>query len=127
RDGLDLTIVAEGRCVRAAVEASDVLRGEGISARVLNMHTIKPIDLASLKKAIHETKFILAVEEHSVIGGLGSAVAEVIAELGDGKLLRLGIPDRFTTEVSSHASMLARYGLHASGIQQAAIRLVGKR
>jgi transketolase len=125
RDGGDLTILAEGRAVRAAVEASDSLRETGLAARVLNMHSIKPLDVETVRRAVVETKRLITVEEHSIIGGLGSAVAEVMAEHGEGKLLRLGVPDRFTTEVMSHASMLACYGIDAEGIRKAAMTMVG--
>ena len=80
RDGDDITIVATGLMVAQALEAADALKGQGINARVINIHTIKPIDKDIIIKAAKETGKIVTVEEHSIIGGLGSAVCDVLCE-----------------------------------------------
>ena len=95
KDGKDLTIVATGMMVSMALEAAKILEDKGISARVINIHTIKPIDRDILIKAAAETGAILAAEEHTVIGGLGSAVAEVVAEECPVPVIRMGIEDQF--------------------------------
>ena len=91
RDGNDLTLVATGPSVSVALEVHDRLGRAGIGARVLNVHTIKPLDTAAIVQAVDDTQRLLTVEEHSVIGGLGGAVAEVLAELGRGRLARVGL------------------------------------
>ncbi len=115
RDGSDVTLVASGLPVTAALEAADLLAGCGISARVINMHTIKPIDQEILLKAARETGKIVTIEEHSVIGGLGGAVCEAITEKCPVPVCRIGIQDQFG--VSGPALELYKlYGLDAEGI-----------
>ena len=115
RDGSDVTLVATGLPVTAALEAADLLAGCGISARVINMHTIKPIDQEILLKAARETGKIVTIEEHSVIGGLGGAVCESITEKCPVPVCRIGIQDQFG--VSGPALDLYKlYGLDAEGI-----------
>ena len=115
RDGSDVTLVATGLPVTAALEAADLLAGCGISARVINMHTIKPIDQEILLKADRETGKIVTIEEHSVIGGLGGAVCEAITEKFPVPVCRIGIQDQFG--VSGPALDLYKlYGLDAEGI-----------
>jgi transketolase len=96
--GTDLTIIACGVAVRHAAEASEILqRDDGLSVRVLNLHTIKPIDKEAILRAVTETRRIITFEDHNVIGGLGTAVADVIAESGKGCAFRkVGIQDTFT-------------------------------
>jgi len=98
RAGTDLTIIACGVAVRHAAEASEILqRDDGLSVRVLNLHTIKPIDKEAILRAVTETRRIITFEDHNVIGGLGTAVADVIAESGKGCAFRkVGIQDTFT-------------------------------
>lgn len=95
REGSDITIVATGIMVSKAIEASDELKLKGISARVIDIHTIKPIDKEIIIKAAKETRGIVVAEEHSIIGGLGSAVAEVVSENYPSKIIRVGIEDTF--------------------------------
>lgn len=95
KEGDDLTIVATGLCVESAVIAADMLEKDGIHARVINIHTIKPIDEEILVKAAKETGKIITVEEHSVIGGLGSAVCDVLCEKYPVPVKKLGIQDVF--------------------------------
>ena len=125
REGSALTIVATGTMVRTALAVHEALGRDGIGARVLNMHTLKPIDRASIVSAAADTGLLLTVEEHSIVGGLGSAVAEVIAETGVGRLRRLGIPDRFCTEVAPYGDLLALCGLDALSVERAAREFVG--
>ncbi len=93
--GTDVTLVATGYMVHIALEAQKLLQEEGISARVLNIATIKPLDEELLLRAARETGAIVTVEEHSVIGGLGSAVAELLAEQCPTPMARVGVPDRY--------------------------------
>ncbi len=95
RDGKDLTIIATGYMVKEAVEAAAALEAEGISARVLDMHTIKPIDSEAIIAAVRDTGLIVTAEEHNIIGGLGSAVAEVVCEEAPCKVVRYGMRDHF--------------------------------
>ncbi|MBC2425481.1 transketolase family protein, partial [Clostridium beijerinckii] len=95
RDGKDATIIATGIMVDAALEAYNILAEEGIKVRVLNIHTIKPIDEEAIVKAARETGVIITAEEHSIIGGLGSAVCEVVSENHPVPVVRVGIKDTF--------------------------------
>ena len=117
RDGKDLTLIATGLCVSGALEAAEKLAADGIDARVINIHTIKPIDAELLVKAAQETGKIVTVEEHSVIGGLGGAVAEVLSEQCPVKMLRIGMNDVFG-ESGPAVQLLEKYGLDAEGIYQ---------
>jgi transketolase C-terminal domain/subunit len=120
RDGDDLTIAATGPSVGAALVALTALASDGITARVLNVHTVKPIDREAIACAARETGRLLTVEEHSIVGGLGAAVAEVLAELGTGRLARVGVRDVFCTEIGPYPELLRLHGLDASGIERAA-------
>jgi transketolase len=120
REGSDVVLMATGASVAQAIAAHDLLKEEGVSARVLNMHTIKPIDREAIGAAAAEIGPIVTVEEHFVAGGLGGAVAEVLAELGAGRLRRLGLEDEFIVEVASYPDILKLAGLDASSIAAAA-------
>ena len=124
--GTDLTIIATGIMVGPARQAAAKLAEEGISARVLNIHTIKPIDKDAVMKAALETGAVITCEEHSIIGGLGSAVAEVIVEHAPVPMERIGILDRFT-ESGTPADLLTKYTLTAADIVQAAQRVVARK
>jgi transketolase len=124
RDGSDLALVATGSCVAAALEVHDSLRRDGITARVLNVHTIKPLDSSAIERAARETRRIVTVEEHSIYAGLGGAVAEILAELGVGRLARVGIRDVFCTEVAPYADLLRIHGLDAASVVKAARALL---
>jgi transketolase len=119
REGSDLAILATGASVGEAIQAHQALKEQGISARVLNVHTIKPIDREAIERAARETGRILTVEEHFVSGGLGGAVAEVLAELGTGRLRRLGLQDEFVMEVAPYPDILKLVGLDADSIAAA--------
>jgi len=114
-EGNDVTIVATGIMVAEALTARDQLAKEGISARVIDIHTIKPMDQELLTKAAKETKAIVTAEEHNIVGGLGSAVAEVVAETAPVKVLRVGVEDTFG-ESGKPAELLEKYELTAAKI-----------
>ena len=95
RRGSDVAIIANGDTVRLALEAADELAKAGVQARVIDMHTIKPLDIACVNACVDEVGKIITVEDHNILNGLGSAVAEVIAERGKGILRRVGIQDQF--------------------------------
>lgn len=115
RDGKDITIVATGLEVGFALEAAEKLAADGIDARVINIHTIKPIDKDILIKAAKETKKIFTVEEHSVIGGLGSAVCDVLCENAPAPVFKIGMRDKFG-ESGPAVELLHKYELDAEGI-----------
>jgi transketolase len=120
RDGEDLTVIACGVPVVHAVEAADILGQQGIRVRVLDMHTVKPIDREAVIAAVMDTRRLITVEDHTVMGGLGSAVAEVIAENGKGCVLRrLGYQDEFSI-VGYPEDLLHKYKIDADGIVEAA-------
>lgn len=125
KDGSDVTIVATGLEVAASLEAAKMLEAEGISARVINIHTIKPIDEELLVKAAKETGRVVTVEEHSIIGGLGGAVCEVLAEQAPVPVKRLGIRDEFG-ESGVAEELLHKHGLDGEGIFRAVKEWLGK-
>ena len=118
REGNDVTIIATGIMVNEALTAAETLAEGGISARVIDMHTIKPIDREAIVKAAKETGKIVTAEEHSVIGGLGSAVAEVLACEYPVKMAMVGQKDTFG-ESGKPAELLEKYGMTASDIVKA--------
>lgn len=115
REGKDITIMACGRMVERAVEAADLLKNEGIDARVCDMYSIKPIDTDEIDAAAKDTHVILTVEDHNVIGGLGGAVCEYVADKSYCKVFRHGIADHFGRSGISEDLFLL-YGLTAEGI-----------
>ena len=119
KDGKDVTIVATGLMVNEALIAADELKAEGIDARVINIHTIKPIDKEVLVRAAKETGAIVTAEEHSIIGGLGSAVTEVLSELCPVPVLRLGVEDTFGKSGPA-VELLKIFGLDAKHIAEKA-------
>ena len=123
RDGDDIAIIATGDVMSMAIEACDVLKNNGINARLIDMHTIKPIDEVAVRKAIEECKNIITVEDHNILNGLGSAVAEIVAELGSGKIKRLGMRDQFG-ESGPYAKILEKNGVSADFIIKAAMNLL---
>lgn len=125
REGSDVTIIATGSLVVYAAIAADVLAGEGLSVRVVNMHTVKPLDEEAIVKAAQETGRIVTAEEHNVLGGLGGAVAEVLTDRCPVPLKRVGINDIFCS-IGSLGELQEKYGLTHTGIA-AAVREVMKR
>lgn len=118
REGNDYTVIATGIMVNEALIAAKQLEAEGIQIRVIDMHTIKPIDQKIILKAAKETKGIVTAEEHSIIGGLGSAVAEVIAQNCPIKMKMVGVQDCFG-ESGKPAELMEKYGLTAKYIAEA--------
>ncbi len=115
REGKDVTIIATGLTVSTSLEAAEKLAKDGIDARVINIHTIKSIDQEIIIKAAKETDKIVTVEEHSVIGGLGSAVCDVLCENYPVKVKKIGIYDRFG-ESGPAVELIQKYGLDGEGI-----------
>ncbi|MEG1284371.1 MAG: transketolase family protein [Romboutsia sp.] len=126
REGTDATIIACGMMVSEAVVAHEILKSEGISARVINMSTIKPIDKELIIKAASETKTIVTAEEHSIIGGLGSAVSEVVVENCPVVMKMVGVKDTFG-ESGTPAELLKKYGLTSDEIVIAVKEAISKK
>lgn len=115
--GSDITIMASGGTVFHAVDAADILKKDGINAAVVNIHTIKPIDAGAIARYAESTGHIVTVEDHNIIGGLGSAAAEVIAETGAGRLTRHGLKDTFG-ESGTPDDLYRKYRFDAEGIAE---------
>ena len=126
KDGSDVTIIANGLMVPDALTAAQMLAEEGINARVINIHTIKPIDEDIIVKAAKETGAIVTAEEHNIIGGLGSAVAEVLAEKCPTPMVRVGIQDKFGKS-GKPAQLLKEYGLTPENIAAKAKEAIAKK
>jgi transketolase len=126
RDGKDVTVIAAGILVDEALQAADILAGRGISARVLNMFTIKPIDADAVIQAAKDTGAIVTAENHSIIGGLGSAVAEVVAENCLVPLERIGARDVFG-EVGPEDYLKARFRMTAADIAELAEKAIARK
>ncbi len=126
RDGTDVTLVANGIMVFMALNAAETLASEGISARVINIHTIKPLDTELLCTAAAETGAVVTAEEHNIIGGLGSAVAEALAEKCPVPVVRVGVRDSFGRSGKVPA-LLSMYGLTPEALCDAARRAVSMK
>ena len=124
KDGSDVAIIATGIMVNEAVQAAEKLEAEGISARIIDIHTIKPLDEEIITKAALETKGIVTAEEHSIIGGLGSAVAECTAKNAPAKMKMIGVQDRFG-QSGKPDQLMAEYGLTADDIVAACKEVLG--
>jgi transketolase len=127
RAGDDLTLISTGGMLRLVLQVADQLASRGIHARVLSMHTVKPLDTDAVLAAARETSAIFTVEEHSVLAGLGGAVAEVLAESGVPLPIfkRLGVPSIFSPVVGSQQYMLEQNGLSVEGILQSVLAIAG--
>jgi transketolase len=124
RSGEDITLIACGTMVFEALRAAEALHIQGILTRVLDMHTIKPLDKEAVLRAAQETRALLTIEEHTIVGGLGSAVAEVLAEAGMSiPFRRVGLPDTFATE-GNPDYLRQLYGLHGAAIAERAAALL---
>ena len=117
REGTDVTIVANGLCVCGALEAAEKLAAEGISAEVINIHTIKPLDKELVVASAKKTGKVVTAEEHSIIGGLGGAVCEALSESAPVPVLRIGVQDTFG-ESGPAAALIAKYKLDGAGIYE---------
>jgi len=125
REGTDVTLIATGLCVSAALDAADLLEEEGISAKVVNIHTIKPLDEELIISSAAKTGKVVTIEEHSVIGGLGSAVCEVLSENYSVPVKRIGIYDTFG-ESGPASALLEKYGLDGKGIEKEVKKFMNK-
>lgn len=123
REGTDVTLVGTGLMLSRCLDAAEVLAGEGIDARVLEVHTIKPLDDAAIIAAAEDTGALVTAEEHSIVGGLGGAVTEAIASVCPVPVERVGISDRFAT-TGSYEAVLAEVGLTSDAVVAAAKRAV---
>jgi len=119
QEGKDVAIIANGDTVYLAMEAAKKLAEENISAKVIDMHTIKPLDVDAVKDCVEKIGKIVTVEDHNILNGLGSGVCEVVAEMGKGKVKRIGIQDRFG-ESAPYERLLAKNGITIEGIVEAA-------
>ena len=126
REGNDVTIVGTGLIVNEALQAYDILKAEGINARIINIHTIKPLDEEIIIKAAKETGAIVTAEEHSVIGGLGSAVCDVTAENCPVPVVKVGVYDTFGKSGAADV-LLDEFGLRAKNIAEAAKKAIAKK
>ena len=126
REGNDITLMANGILVYPALKAAEVLQRSGISARVLNMSSVKPIDREAIVDAARSTGGIVTAEEHSIYGGLGGAVAEIVAQTHPAKMRILGVPGVFAPTGSAEF-LLEHFGLTADGIRSAAVQLLESR
>ena len=127
RDGKDVTIITNGHLVSRAMEAAGLLKEKGINARVINMHTVKPLDVSLVRKCAEETGAIVTAEEHSIIGGLGSAVAETLSGEYPVPVEMVGIADTFTETALDHDSLLDFYGMSVADIYAAAQRVLSRK
>ena len=121
-EGKDVAIIANGDTVRLAIDAAKELESKGISAKVLDMHTIKPLDVAAVTDCLENIGKVITVEDHNIMNGLGSAVCEVAAELGHGKVKRIGIQDQYG-ESAPYERLLAKNGVTVEDIVKAAQEL----
>ena len=126
REGNDVTIIATGLMVNEALQAYDILKAEGINSRIINIHTIKPLDEEIIIKAAKETGAIVTAEEHSVVGGLGSAVCDVTAENCPVPVIKVGVHDTFGKSGAADV-LLDEFGLRAKNIVEAAKKAISKK
>lgn len=124
RDGKDISLFSCGIMTATALEAADILAQQGISAEVINIHTIKPLDVEMVVKSCRKTGVAITIEEHSIIGGLGSAVSETLIEHHPVPLIRIGLNDTFG-QSGSPDELLNEYGLNASAIVNKVLKLKG--
>lgn len=127
REGADVTLIGTGSMLKDILDAADMLRNEGIHGRVINVHTIKPLDRQTILRAAKETGKIVVIEDHNIIGGLGSAAAEVIAESGIGvAFLRLGLQE-FSKGYGTYTQVKAQNGIGIKNIMEAVKELVNRK
>ncbi|HYT19830.1 MAG TPA: transketolase C-terminal domain-containing protein [Candidatus Polarisedimenticolia bacterium] len=121
RDGKDLTLITTGGMLETSVKVADTLHHAGLQTRLLSMHTVKPVDADAILAAAHDTRAVFTLEEHSVVGGLGGAVAELLAEAGEGVVAfkRLGLPSAFSSVVGTQEYLRAQHGLSVESLETA--------
>ncbi len=127
QDGNDVTFIASGMMVSRCLEASKILAEKAVKARLINMYSIKPLDVSAIEKAAEETGAIVTAEEHSVIGGLGGAVAETLGNNCILPIERVGIADVFTETALSHDELLDCYGMGVGSIVEAALHVIKRK
>lgn len=127
QEGSDLTLIGSGVMLFRCLEAAKILTKEGVSCRLINIHTIKPLDVSLIIKAAEQTGAIVTAEEHSVIGGLGSAVAEALSSFYPAPLERVGIADEFAETGPDFESLLDAYGMAVEDIVKAAKRAISRK
>lgn len=126
KEGKDVSIVATGQMVSLALEAARLLKEDGVNAEVINMSTIKPLDTETLAESLSRTKCVVTAEEHSILGGLGSAVAEFLSENDNYPLFRIGVNDCFG-ESGEPEDLMVKYGLTAENIALSAKKVIAKK
>ncbi|HUR69356.1 MAG TPA: transketolase C-terminal domain-containing protein [Candidatus Thermoplasmatota archaeon] len=126
RDGADVTLLANGALVSEALVAADLLKAIGVSARVVNAHTVKPVDMVTLERAARDTGALVTAEDHSVIGGLGSAVAEGAADTYPVPIARVGVPDRYV-ESGLPTELYERTGFTGKALAEAALAVMKRK
>ena len=126
REGTDVALIAEGSiCIVEALRAAELLEAQGVSTRVIDMATVKPLDAETVRTAAEETRALLTIENHNILNGLGSAVAEVLGESGTLPFARIGVPDVFG-QVGTLDDLKALYGINSEAIAGKALTLLGK-
>jgi transketolase len=126
REGTDITLIGTGQMVVSCMEAADMLNEKGISAEVINMSTIKPLDADAVIRSVTKTKCVVTAEEHSIIGGLGSAVSECLSERLPTPQIRVGVKDSFG-ESGDPNELMKKYGLTAGDVVAASEELIGRK
>ena len=126
REGQDVTLMGIGIMVQACLEAADLLAGEGIEARVVNLGCLKPLDWELVVDSAQSTGAVVTAEEHMVVGGLGSAVSEILAEYCPTPVKRVGLRDTFGMS-GKPAELLKHYGLTAEDIKEAAVQVMARK
>jgi len=121
RQGRDMTLISTGGMLETAMQVADLLQHAGTQARLLSMHTVRPLDTAAIESAVQETGAVFTLEEHSIVGGLGGAVAEFLAENWEAPVVfkRFGLPSEFSPFVGSQEYIRARHGLSAEAVARA--------
>jgi transketolase len=127
REGADATIIANGVMVSRALQAAELLTTDSIDVKVVDMHTIKPLDKDAIENVAKETGAIVTAEEHSIIGGLGSAVAETLAEVRPTPMSRVGVRDRFGESSRSYDDLMQKLGLTSETIADAVREAISRR
>jgi transketolase len=128
RDGAHLTLISTGGMLQLAVEVADRLAADGVQARVLSMHTLKPLDVEAVLAAARETPALVTLEEHSTLGGLGGAVAELLAEASSGvRFKRIGLPSQFSCHVGSQDYLREVHGLSLDAVHRSIQHLLAHR
>lgn len=128
RDGEDVTLMSTGGMLATTVEVAAVLADKGVSCRVLSMHTVKPLDVVAVTAAARQTRLVVTIEEHSILGGLGGAAAEVMAEMADAHapLKRIGLPSAFAPSAGSRDYLAAEFGLSTDSIVTTVLEALSK-